>query len=164
MLNLPPYKEFPELQYDNIIMRQISTTDIANIIDICVYDGKWAVTAHDALEILNKIDKDYQDGNSIHWGIVDIGKNIIVGSCGYYRGFDNDTGEMGFILKSEFRRKGYMLTAVNLAANYGLMDMGLKKVIAITSNRNIKAKNLLTRAGFEIDRTLTDEDIQYKYC
>ncbi|WP_183577463.1 GNAT family N-acetyltransferase [Mucilaginibacter sp. X5P1] len=164
MLNLPPYNEFPELQYDNIIMRQISTTDIANIIDICVYDGKWAVTAHDAQEILNKIDKDYQDGNSIHWGIVDIGKNIIVGSCGYYRGFDNDTGEMGFILKSEFRGKGYMLTAVNLAANYGLMDIGLKKVIAITSNRNIKTKNLLSRAGFEIDRVLADEDIQYKYC
>jgi len=102
----PPYEYFPIIRSDHIIIRQISPSDIKDIEEISVYDGKYALSEDEATQILSKVDKDYLDGNSIHWGINDIEKNIIVGTYGYYRGFENEIGELGCIMRPGFRGVG----------------------------------------------------------
>jgi len=102
-LMLPPYDTFPELSSDDILLRQILPEDINNIVEISFYNAKAAASPEGALEMLNKINNDYNDGRTVHWGIVDNQTNIIVGNCGYYRGFKNHTGELGCVLKSEIR-------------------------------------------------------------
>jgi ribosomal-protein-alanine N-acetyltransferase len=162
-INKPPYQHFPVLYSDNIIMREILPGDIKDIIEISVYDGKYALTELDAIKIQNRIDKDYHDGNSIHWGITDREKNIIVGTCGYYRGFDNDTGELGCIMRQEFRGLGYMTSAIKLAVNFGLNDMRLKRIIAITNKNNVKALGLLARLQFDLSSDFNNGTLEFKY-
>lgn len=70
-LNLPPYEDFPEISNEKISLRRILNSDIEDLIEISFYDSIQATTPEQALEMNEKINKNYDDGDSIHWGIVD---------------------------------------------------------------------------------------------
>lgn len=162
-MNLPPYKQYPQTESSDILLREIRSNEIERIIGISFYDGIKASSSEEASSMLDKINIDYQKGESIHWGIIDKKTNLIVGTCGYYRGFDNSKGELGCVLINQFEGKGYMTKALRLAIDFGFETIKLKKVWAATASENIKAQNLLTRLGFqrinEIDSEITYEII-----
>ena len=147
-INRPPYNIFPKLESESIIMREVISTDFADILTITTYDGILAKSTQDVEKIYNKINNDYQHGNSISWGITTKNNNEIIGTCGYYRGFDKETGELGFILKEEYRAKGYMSQAVKNVVEFGLIVIQLKRIIAITSDTNFNTIKLLERLNF----------------
>ena len=150
MPDLPPYSQFPVINGDRISLRQIKDSDINDIIDISFYDGKQASSYDEAKVMQDNINTDYTQGNSVHWAIVDNDTSNIVGTCGYYRGFDFDTGELGCVLLPPYRGKGYMTSALEMAIYFGKKDMGLTKIIAITTPQNTKAIMLLDRLDFKL--------------
>jgi len=143
-------------------LRQILPEDINGIIEISRYNAKPASTDVEALEMLIKINNDYNKGKTVHWGIVDKTTNIIVGSCGYYRGFDRETGEIGCILKSEYMGKGFMTSAMKLAIDFGFSKIGFKKIIAITTKENVKAIKLCEKLGFSKLPNLQNGKIEFE--
>lgn len=162
-MNLPPYENFPRLRNQTIELREIRNSDIPDLVEISFYDGQGASNEAEALAMQARINTDYQNGNSIHWGIVDLEKQKIVGTCGYYRGFENGAGELGCVLKPAFRGQGYMLAAMELAIPFGWKNMGLEKIFAITSLQNEKALRLLKRLQFVEVAALKDEMVEYQY-
>lgn len=162
-MNLPPYLIFPEVSSESIVLRQVATDDLKDLIEISFYDSIPATSLKDAAAMQEKIDLDYQNGSSIHWGIANKQTNEMIGTVGYYRGFENGIGELGCVLRPNFRGKGYMTTAIKLAAEFGLMNMSLKKVIAITSPQNDKTIKLLERANFIKTADLPEDEIEYQF-
>ena len=110
----------------------------------------------------SKINQDYEDGNSIHWGIFENKTNKIVGTCGYYRGFENGKGELGCVLLPQFRGHGFMTEAMLLAIDFGLKNMNLQKIWAITSQKNQKAIQLMERLNFKKIKDLDDNDVEFE--
>lgn len=163
MLNLPPYSPFPEITSSDLILKEVTPNDIKNLIEISFYDGKLAQTLEEATAMQNRIIDDYKDGLSIHWCIMDKATHEVMGTLGYYRGFENETGELGCVLKPSFRGKGIMSEAIKLAVEFGLNNMGLKKVIAVTTKQNTKAINLLERLQFIKVKELEDNSLEYRY-
>ncbi len=161
-MKLPPYNIFPNISGDRVSLRQIQTTDMDELVEISYYDAVQAQTVQKATEMQAKIDKDYLEGNSIHWGIVDNLTNKIVGTCGYYRGFDNGKGELGCVLLPQYRGRGFMTSAMLLAIEFGLNTIGLKRIWAITSQNNTQAIALLERLNFTKIAELADNDIEYE--
>ena len=161
-MNTPPYNIFPFISGDKISLRQILPSDITDIIEISFYDAIQATTYLQAIEMQSKIDKDYNDGNSIHWGIADNATNKIIGTCGYYRGLDKGEGELGCILVPQYRGQGFMTAAMLLAIEFGLNTMELKRIWAITSQQNKEAIKLLERLNFVKMADLKDEEIEYE--
>lgn len=104
-MHLPPYDKFPEIVSETIILREIQDDDIKDIVEISFYDAMPALTVENAKEMQERINLDYQNGSSIHWGIANKQTNQIMGTLGYYRGFDHGIGELGCVLKSEFHGK-----------------------------------------------------------
>ncbi|NCD71651.1 GNAT family N-acetyltransferase [Mucilaginibacter agri] len=147
-LKNPPYPNFPVLTSEDIILRSVTAKDAVDIMDISFYDGIPAASPEEAIQMQERINEDYQQGNTIHWGIVDAQTSKLVGTCGYYRGFANYTGELGYVLKPAFYGKGYMTRALKLAIDFGLDTIGLQKIIAVAEKGNIKSKNVLKRLGF----------------
>ena len=162
-MTLPPYSAFPTVAADKIILRQILPADIPAIVEISFYDAKQARTIAEAIEMQAKIDQDYLAGNSIHWAIADKENNIVVGTCGYYRGFNQEKGELGCVLLPAFRGQGYMSAALKAAIEFGLNQIGLKRVFAITSGQNHKAVKLLERLGFKPVSEAGAEEVEYEY-
>jgi len=160
--NYPPYKDFPILNSNQIILRQVLHTDADEIMEISYYDGIEASNANEAIEMQKKINQDYLQGNSIHWGIVDAQSSKLVGTCGYYRGFVNNTGELGYVLKPSFEGRGYMSNALKKAIEFGVNIIGLQNIIAITEKSNIKSQNVLKRLNF-VQESEQDNYITYIY-
>ena len=105
-MNRPPFQQFPELTSPRLLMRRLETSDAAFVLEIMVYNGKPAENISDAITMIEKIESDVQSGTSVNWVIVNRETNEPMGTIGYYRGFDNETGEIGFIMKPEFQGKG----------------------------------------------------------
>ncbi len=162
-MKLPPYEQFPEMLSDMILLRQVLPADIEGLVEISFYDARPAATVEDAAAMQDKINADYQNGSSIHWGIADRLTNEIMGTLGYYRGLDKGIGELGCVLKPGFRGKGFMTKAMQMATDYGLDNIGLTKIIAITTRQNSNAIKLLGRLNFIKTGDLPDNEIEYEF-
>jgi ribosomal-protein-alanine N-acetyltransferase len=147
--HLPIYPNFPSCHGKNVILRQVLAMDIRTIKEISYYDGKPAKSIKEAFEMQERINQDYENGETFHWAILDKNIGEVVGTCGYYRGFLENMGELGCVLKAEYRGKGYMTEALLLAMNFGFETLKLQKIVAITTKLNTKALQLLTRLNFE---------------
>ena len=158
--NHPPFKNFPVLGSPQILLREVIIDDADEILEISYYDGIQASNPNEAIEMQRKINQDYLLGNSIHWGIVDTQSSKLVGTCGYYRGFANNTGELGYVLKPSCEGKGYMSNALREAIKFGINIIGLRKIIAITEKSNIKSQNVLKRLNF-LQEAEQDDYITY---
>lgn len=161
-MNLPPFDIFPFISDGKISLRQIIASDMDDLLEISYYDAKQAKNVAKAIEMQEKIDKDYDEGNSIHWGIEELSTNKIVGTCGYYRGLDKGEGELGCVLLPQFRGQGFMTNAMQLAIDFGLKNMELKRIWAITSKQNIQAIKLLERLNFIKLTDLPDDEVEFE--
>jgi ribosomal-protein-alanine N-acetyltransferase len=160
-MTLPPYKTFPDLSNQRILLKHVPAVDLEEIVEISFYDGNQAINIEDTIEIYEKINSDYSAGNSIHWGIYDIASNKIVGTCGYYRGFKDQVGELGCILLHKHRRQGYMINAMKLAIKFGIEIIGLKQVMAVTTAQNERAIKLLSKIGFVRVEDMQNNELKY---
>jgi ribosomal-protein-alanine N-acetyltransferase len=162
-MRLPPYDKFPSISDDKIVLRQIQFSDIDDIVEISFYDAVQAKTLTQAIDMQAKINEDYNNGNSIHWGIADKLTNKIVGTCGYYRGLDKGEGELGCVLLPQYRGQGYMYFAMLLAIEFGLNNIGLKRIWAITTKQNEKAIKLIEKLNFIKIADLDDNEVEYEF-
>ncbi|WP_343633344.1 GNAT family N-acetyltransferase [Fluviicola sp.] len=162
-MNLPPYKSFPELSSERIRLREVRPEDIPNLLEILTYDGKPAETLTGGTHIVNQIHQNYLDGNSVNWVIENPETHELMGFVGYYRGFGNGIGEIGFILKAAFRGLGFMSPALVLATEFGLNEMKLKGVTAFTKPDNEKAIAVLSRNGFRAEKKPEGKYLKFVY-
>lgn len=161
-MNLPPYDKFPSISDDRILLRAIRYSDLKYLIEISFYNAIQARTLKEAAEMQTKINEDYSNGNSIHWGIVDKSTNKIVGTCGYYRGLDEGEGELGCVLLPQFRGQGFMTAALLLAIKFGLNTIGLSRIWAITTKQNVKAIKLIEKLKFIKVADLDGNEVEYE--
>lgn len=92
---------------------------------------------------------DFARGETVHWGICGRDGREILGTCGYYRGFADNTGEIGYILSDAHRGQGIMTEAVRLVVEFGFRVMKLSRIIAITDPEKAGSIAVLERAGFQ---------------
>ncbi len=158
----PPYSIFPFVSNEKVALRQIVNSDLNDLIEISFYDGIQATTLEEAIAMNSKIDKDYKHGNSIHWGIIDQLSDKIVGTCGYYRGFNKGEGELGCVLLPQYQRQGFMTAAMQLAIGFGRKEMGLTRIWAATGAGNEKAVKLLKNLGFINIGSTVDHNLEFE--
>jgi ribosomal-protein-alanine N-acetyltransferase len=161
-MKLPPCIIFPNITGDKISLKQIMTADIRDLVEISFYDSVQATTVQKAAEMQAKINKDYFDGNSIHWAVADKLTNKIVGTCGYYRGLDKGVGELGCVLLPQYRGQGYMTAALVMAIEFGLNNIGLQRIWALTNRHNTEAIKLLERLNFIKCADLDGNEVEYE--
>ena len=158
----PPFPEFPVLMIDRITLRQVSDADLQSLIEISFYDGIPAKTLEEAREMNDRINEDYACGNSLHWGIVENSSGKMAGTCGYYRDFENESGELGCVLLSQFYGKGLMTAALQLTSEYGKNVLELQHIFAVTTSENQKAISLLERLSFVKTENLLDKQVKFE--
>lgn len=161
-MNLPPFEHFPVLSSASVVLRQIHPSDCSDIVSISFYNGKPATSEEEAIAMLQRIEADYHNGNTVHWGIADPVSDTLLGTCGYYRGFDNDTGELGCVLLPAYRGKGTMTQALQLAIGFGNDVLGLARITAITTEENVKAIALLRRLNF-VEVCKRDNGLEFEF-
>ena len=154
------FAELPVLTSDRLTLKEINHHDVASIVDISVYDDIVATNTTEAIHILEKINADVANGESLHWGIFLNDSSELVGTCGYYRGFDQNSGEIGYILHPSHRGRGLMTEAVKLMVTFGFDGLNLDTIVAYTSPENFASMAVLQRAGF---KQVKSEQADFKF-
>ncbi len=142
------FERVPVLSNHRLVLREIEPNDALLIAEISAYDGAFATNEAEALRILEKIKADRAKGEAVHWGICLKESNEVVGTCGYYRGYPGNVGEIGYVLRTAYRGQGIMTEAVKLIVDFGLDTMKLSNVVAYTSPTNLASIAVLKRTGF----------------
>lgn len=140
--------KIPVLSNHRLILKEMERADVASIIEISVYDGVFAKNEADAAHMLEQINADVANGESLHWGIFLKDTNELVGTCGYYRGFAGNCGEIGYLLRTSYRGLGIMTEAVSLIVSFGFEKLKLNTLVAYTSPANSASMAVLQRVGF----------------
>lgn len=167
-MNLPPYSVFPELRSEKLLLREAVYEDIPSLLEALTYDGKTAQSLEEGMQIIEKINRNYLEGESVNWIIevpIPIGMetNQLIGFVGYYRGFENGIGEVGFVLKEAFRGKGFMSQALSLVVDFGINQMQLSEVRAFTKPDNEKSIAVLERNGFRHEIEVGGHYLKFVY-
>src|SRR5690606_23922574 len=107
---------FPELRGDGLLLRRLGSSDAEELLEISFYDGVAATTAAEAAAMLARIEADQLRGETFHWGICPPAGETVLGTIGFYRGFEGRIGEVGYVLKERYRGRGYATRALRLVA------------------------------------------------
>ncbi len=82
-------------------------------------------------------------------------EGVPVGICGLLRRDGLDDPDLGFAFLPEHRGKGYAAEAAAATLAWGRGELGLGRVLAITSLDNDASGRLLEKLGFRFERIVT---------
>jgi RimJ/RimL family protein N-acetyltransferase len=91
------------------------------------------------------------------------GRNAI-GICGFVKREGLTDADLGFAFLPQFERKGYGFESASAALRHGRSELGLTRILAITSLNNDNSVRLLEKLGFVFDRLIklphSDEELK----
>ncbi|UYZ57955.1 GNAT family N-acetyltransferase [Hymenobacter latericus] len=142
------FAAFPELRTAGLRLRAVTTADLEAVRPITFYDGLPAASLAQTERMLARIEEDYRNRQSIHWAVALADSDELIGTCGFYRGFAGACGEIGYVLRPEYRGQGLMTQAVQAICAFGFGQLQLRQIEAYTEPDNLASQRLLTRTGF----------------
>lgn len=80
--------------------------------------------------------------------------NTPIGTSGLMKREGLDCVDIGFAFLKEFRGKGYAFEATKRVLDFGLEELKISPIAAITTIENVSSSNLLERMGFKHERNL----------
>lgn len=153
-LNFTP---FPELKTNRLHLRAISVDDAEWLLDMRsdpammqYIDRPLMREKSEALELISKIETTNQKGDGLLWAITEIGSSRMIGTVSYHNiDRTNLMGEIGYLLHTDFQKKGIMQEAVIGAISYGFSNIGFHRIEANINTGNESSRKLLIRNGFK---------------
>lgn len=78
-------------------------------------------------------------------------ENTPIGICGFVKRDSLPDADIGFAFLPQFEKKGYAFESASAVMEYGRSVLGLKRVLAITSQDNESSGRLLGKIGFKLE-------------
>ncbi len=148
------------LETDRLILRKFNTADAAFIL-ILLNNPSWlqyigdrnVKTMEDAHNyLLNGPMKSYHE-NGFGLSIVEMKDNHIpIGMCGLIKREALENVDIGFALLPEYAGMGYAFEIAAATMAYAKNSLGLKNIVAITSENNVRSIRLLNKIGLGFER------------
>ncbi len=162
-------KSFPEIKTKNILLRQISDSDIDKIFEglshpsVIEYYGVNFKTIEDTKEQMQWYKNLQQKALGIWWALCSADNEIFYGAAGLSDlSSEHAKAEIGFWLLPQFWGKGLMQEALPLVLNYGFNTYNLHRIEAFVENKNKSSKGLLQKLGFTYEGTMRECEIKAK--
>jgi RimJ/RimL family protein N-acetyltransferase len=150
------------LETERLILREIVKSDAEFMLDLLnqpsfiKYIGDRNVrTVKDAREFIeNRYRQSYREhGFGLYTVELKEGKTPI-GICGFVKRDYLPDADIGFAFLPQFERKGYAFESANAVMKYGREILGLKRVLAITTQDNESSIKLLGKIGLKFERLI----------
>ncbi|MCD9188727.1 MAG: GNAT family N-acetyltransferase [Pyrinomonadaceae bacterium] len=84
--------------------------------------------------------------------------NPSIGMCGFVKRDTLPDADIGFAFLPQFEKKGYAFEAASAVMKYGKEVLGLKRVLAITTQDNESSGKLLDKLGFKYDGLIESDN------
>ncbi|WP_242241892.1 GNAT family N-acetyltransferase [Bacillus cereus group sp. BfR-BA-01309] len=85
-----------------------------------------------------------------------------LGMCGLIKRDSLEDVDIGFAFLERFRSKGYGFESASAVIDYGVQNLGMKRIVAITTIDNINSGKLLEKVGLQFEKIISDsgEDLK----
>jgi RimJ/RimL family protein N-acetyltransferase len=150
------------IETDRLILRWLATDDAEFILKL-LNDPSWlrfigekgVSTLEDARNyiVTGPMDMYYRLGIGLYLTEMKDGK-VPIGICGLIKRDSLEDVDIGFAFLSEFHSKGYAYEAASATLAYGSEQLGLNRIVAITSKDNHSSSKLLEKIGMEFNRII----------
>jgi [ribosomal protein S5]-alanine N-acetyltransferase len=153
----------PTLRSERLLLKAPAAQDAPALLEISYYDSVRAASVGEALYMLERIGADVSRGESLHWGLYLKDGGDLIGTCGFYRGLSENTGELGYVLKAAFRGRGYMSEALGAVIACAFETLHLKRIVAHTGADNRASLAVLRRLAFTQGPAPAEADAQVTF-
>lgn len=108
-------------------------------------------TAQESRKVFKDTLKEYQKQSGMgRWGIFNIADNDFIGICILSPSdYDSNSIELGYRLHLKYWGAGIATELARALVFYGLNEIGLKEICAVTHPDNLASQKVLSKAGFE---------------
>ncbi|WP_298778537.1 GNAT family N-acetyltransferase [uncultured Polaribacter sp.] len=148
------FTKFPVLKTERLILREITFNDVDVIFnlrsskEINKFIGTKRVQNNkEAKDFIIKCDELYKVKNRILWGI-EYQQKIIGTIVLHNISLEKKYGEIGYKLKPEFQKKGFMSEVFKVILKFAFKELTLKTVEAYTHKNNSSSIALLEKHNF----------------
>lgn len=150
------------LETGRTILREIVETDAEFILDLLnqpsfiKYIGDRNVrTLADASEFIeNRFRQSYREHGFGLYAVELKENKKPIGICGFVKRDSLPEADIGFAFLPQFEKKGYAFESAAAVMKYGRDVLGLKRVLAITSQDNESSGKLLKKINFKFERLI----------
>ena len=150
------HDNFPDLVSDRLLLRKVNPEDADSLFkifsdpDAMKYYNIYPFAEKKEVEqLIAIINEHFIQGVAIRWVIVLINNNEPIGTIGLSSSASNPFGaELGFDLNKNYWNRGIITEAIICVKNFGLNDLGLKRIQARTKPENTGSWKALEKAGF----------------
>ena len=147
------------LETERLILREIDKRDDAFMLDLLnqpsfiKYIGDRNVrNLEQSREFIeSRYRKSYADNGFGLWAVELKGDKTVVGICGFVKRDSLPDADIGFAFLPQYEKKGYAFESASAVMEYGREKLGLKRVLAITTQSNESSGRLLEKLGFKYD-------------
>lgn len=148
------FQNFPQLETENLILRETTITDAPAVFQIFAddevtkyHDVKTATSVEQAQFLIHRRAERFQNQEGIRWGIARKVDNAIIGSCGYSIR-NRFQAEIGYELAKKYWRKGFMTEALSAIIQWGFEQLDLNRIEALVMLENTASIQLLKKLQF----------------
>jgi len=151
------FDTFPVLESQRLIFRAFEHRDRNDLFQLKTdekvmefMDGVKHQSIQDTENLIEKCTSDFEEKNGINWGIIEKKSNLFIGYFSYWRlDKSNCRGEIGYSLKPDFWRQGYMYESAKKIIEFGFKDLHLHTIEGNVNPNNKASKRLLLKLGFQ---------------
>ncbi len=148
------------LETDRTLLREIAETDAAFILDLLnqpsfikfIGDRKVRTVAQARDYIESRFTESYKQFGFGMWAVELKTGQTPIGICGFVKRDSLPEADIGFAFLPQFEKKGYAVESAKAAMEYGRDVLGLKRILAITSQDNESSGRLLKKINFKFER------------
>ena len=145
-MNQKALDPFPKLKTNKLVLDQLLKEDVGHLLEITSFNYR-AKTEEELDQLLLKINEQFEAKTGITWALYLKGE--ILGTVGFYRGFDNDEGEVGYVIREKYRKQGYLTEALTEVIRFGFEEMKLDAISAYTPDYNHASVQALEKFQFK---------------
>ena len=144
-MNLNALEPFPRLETKRLVLNQLLEEDVEQLLEINSFNDR-AKTEEELDQLLQTIAEQQNEKQGVIWAIF-IDQEVI-GTVGFYRGFENDEGKVGYVIREKYRRQGFLSEALTEVVRFGFEQMELNSISAYTTDYNHASVLALAKFGF----------------
>ena len=144
-MNLNALEPFPRLQTKRLVLDQLVKENVGQLIEITSFNDR-AKTEEELDQLLQTITEQQKGKQGIVWALY-LDKEVI-GTVGFYRGFENAEGEIGYVIREKYRRQGFLSEALTEIVHFGFEQLELNSISAFTPDYYHASVLALEKFGF----------------
>ncbi len=153
------FSSLPVLKTERLVLRKLTQDDLLDVNEYASDEKisrylRWTphLNLHETKGYIEFMQKRYRKGLHAEWGVVIASTGKVIGTCGF-SGVDlqNESCELGYVLSSAYRGKGYMTEAFCAVLKVAFENLQAHRVTLQILEGNDDSARFAERNGFRLE-------------